>query len=230
MTQISIKEKTKILEARAALVNEYLSVLNEVVKECYLSEKKNFDPMAAFEEPGVEDFERAGGSYWQFAQNKPNPPGLLSKLGNKLKSFGKKAGDVSKQAAGRLDPSSDIDNPQFVAKNLGGSIKKAKALSQDFQKSALNTTQKINNMHDAVTDVLTKFNTFARTLPQETRGVAEREATNLVKNFYDLLSQEKGRIETYMKSVKSEMEKGGYGSLIKEEDPPLNDFFFKEAD
>ena len=231
----TLQEKIKILEMRKSLVESYMNLINEALNEQFLSEKKLFDPMAAFDDNSIdpEEFEKAGSQYWKDLGNTPVPqdkPGFFKRLAGKMKGAASNVGKAARHGAGGVDPSLDVDDPKFVAKSLGSSVKKAKTLTGNFKKDALATTKKINDVHDAVSDALNKFNTFVKTLPQETRGVAEREVVGLVKDFYNFLDGEKGRIDSYMKMVKQDLGKGGYESVIKEEEPTggLNDLFFDE--
>lgn len=196
MNTINSQKKLKVLELRHKLVTEKLGFLKESLHE------------SIKEGPG-DDFAATLGQDISTKNDskKSSKSGFLSRLGTKLR-----------QGVGISKPSVDMDDPAFAQKLINKSINNSTKLSKDFQQKALNTTKDINRYHNSVVDTLDKFDAVAQTLPGNLRGKYERYVIGIVKNFYNLLKNEKGRIEAYIKTLQSDLQSHGYNpSIVKSE-------------
>lgn len=120
--------------------------------------------------------------------------GLMSKLGSMF---------------GKVNPSLDVDNEDKASKVIDGSILKAKKLAKNFQNKSLNTTSAINSFHDAVLDALDKWASLSDTVPEKKEAL-EKQVVGLARVFFQSLNAEKGRIESYLKTITNDMAAKGF--------------------
>lgn len=110
---------------------------------------------------------------------------------------------------GKVNPSMDVDDPAKVAKVVGGSIAKAQKLAKDFSSKSLNTTATINAFHDAVLDALDKWAHLSDTVPEQ-KAALEKQVIEVARQFYQSLSSQKGRIDSFLKTITADMAKKGF--------------------
>lgn len=176
----------KVLEGRLKLVEGILAVFKETLSEA----------------PGDAT------NVWDFDYS--DSPAPSAEKSGFLKNLGKKF----RQAAGRVKPAEDMDDPQYVHKLMFNALKTAKKHRDGFKQETLNTSKTINAYHDAVNDALNKFNSSAESLPDDMRGPYERHVIKMVKNFHDLLQSEKQSLDAYLSTVNSELQAAGYNPAI----------------
>lgn len=122
------------------------------------------------------------------------------------------AGKDIRRGMGFVKPGEDVDDPRYATQLVKKSVAQVKKSGAEFKAKALNTTKDINKFQTGVSDMLNKFNKLSDSLPGNFRGKAEREVMGVVKSFYDALNDEKGRIDSFMQTMKSDMSNAGYAN------------------
>lgn len=126
---------------------------------------------------------------------------LMSEKGSFLKTLGRKLG--------RVDPSADVDDPARAQKAIDRSLGAATKIASGFQASALNTTKAINQFHSAVKDSMDKVTSLADSLGPDKAAAYQKKLIELIKNYYSLLDDEADRIDSYLKTIKDDLESKG---------------------
>lgn len=121
---------------------------------------------------------------------------------------------------GTVDPSNDVDNPEKVMKVVGHSIAKAQKLAKDFSAKTLNTTATINAFHDAVLDALNKWANLSDSVPEQ-KAALEKQVVELARHFYQSLNGEKGRIDSFLKTITTDMENKGFHQSMMSSNPKV---------
>ena len=212
MTEISLEQKRRILETRLSLVESHLSFLQENINEAPAAEL-NPDLAVLNQSPAAKD-------YWDKI-GQPKDPGILKKISN----FFRKGATGARRAAGVVNPEVDTSDPQNVKSLMDKSLSTSRSQAAAFKNKALNTTKDIDVFHNTVVDALDKFQSLATTLPMNLRGKYEREVIGMAKNFFILLNNEKGRIESYLQTLNSDLKKNGYNPAVlqsESKEPDVN--------
>jgi hypothetical protein len=114
---------------------------------------------------------------------------------------------------GKVDPESIVNDPQQVQKLIGAAVAKAQQVGKDFTNKSLNTTSMINAYHDAVLEALEKFATLSDSSP-EVKDALQKQVLGVAKQFYQALNNEKGRIESYVKTLANDIKEKGLDKPI----------------
>ena len=109
-----------------------------------------------------------------------------------------------------VNPEKIISNPNSVTKILDSAIKNVQSQITKFRSETLQTSTNISNLQDKVFELFGKFFNLLDSIPQEKRGLYEREVMKVVSVFYNLLMEEKKRIEVYISSLAREASMQGY--------------------
>ncbi len=109
-----------------------------------------------------------------------------------------------------VNPEKMTSNPASVEKILRNSIVSAQQEISSFKNDTLKTSTKINNLQERIFDLFGKFFNLLDSLPQEKRGVFERDVMKVVAVFYNVLMEEKKRIEVYLSALAHEVSSQGY--------------------
>jgi hypothetical protein len=110
---------------------------------------------------------------------------------------------------GMSDPSQDVDDSKKVEKTLDKSISTASSTANEFQASSLRTSREINRFHDTVKDVMDKVSSMSDTLGPEKAKQYHSKMIQLARDFYSLLKNESERIDSYLKTLGSDLEDKG---------------------
>jgi hypothetical protein len=121
-------------------------------------------------------------------------------------------------AFGKVNPSLNVDDTKHVKRELDRVVAHAQKLEKDFSAKALNTTKTINAYHDAVLDALDKFSALADSLKidgsdqfdAQLKDEYEDKVIALARQFYQLLNNEKGRIDSFAKTLFNDLSAKGY--------------------
>jgi len=129
----------------------------------------------------------------------------------KSKAFGAEQGvrDTVKNSV-MVNPEKIVSDPNSVQKILDTAIKNAQSQITKFRSQTLQTSTSINNLQDNIFDLFGKFFNLLDSIPQEKRGQYEREVMKVVSVFYNLLMEEKKRIEVYISALAREASTQGY--------------------
>lgn len=117
---------------------------------------------------------------------------------------------LAKKTGHTVDPSQVVDDPKKSLGIIVNSIQTAKKGVAAFKQDALRSSSTINSLQDSVLDAFGKFQNLTDSIPQEHRGVLERELMKVVGQFYVAMMEEKKRIETYLSHLAKEMGSQGY--------------------
>lgn len=109
-----------------------------------------------------------------------------------------------------VNPEKIASNPASVQKILDTAIKSAQSRITKFRSETLQTSTNINNLQNEIFDLFGKFFNLLDSIPQEKRGLYEREVMKVVSVFYNLLEEEKKRIEVYISALAREASQQGY--------------------
>lgn len=109
-----------------------------------------------------------------------------------------------------VNPEKLTSDSGSVEKILQSAISAAKKETEAFKSSTLNTSTKINNLQEKIFDLFGKFFNLLDSLPEDKRGLYEREVMKVVAIFYTVLEEEKKRIEVYLKALEQEVQGQGY--------------------
>lgn len=128
-------------------------------------------------------------------------------------------GLMSKLGLGKFDPSAEVDNPSFGKKEIEKSLAVANKYAKEFQNKVLNNTKMINAYHDAVLNALEKFSSFSKldasgTSDEVMRDEYEQKILAAAKQFYSVLSNEKGTIESFIKTLQNDFQEKGFDKLL----------------
>lgn len=129
----------------------------------------------------------------------------------KNKAFGAEQGakDTFKNNV-MVNPDKIVSNPSSVTKILDTAIKTTQSQITKFRSDTLQTSTAINNLQDQVFDLFGKFYNLLDSIPEEKRGLYEREVMKVVSVFYNLLEEEKKRIEVYISALANKAGQEGY--------------------
>jgi hypothetical protein len=111
--------------------------------------------------------------------------------------------------AGFSDPSRDVDDPKHVKKTLDSTISTAAKTAKEFQASSLNTTKEINKFHEAIKDAMDKITSLSDTLGPDMAANYHKKMVELAREFYSLLKRESDRIDSFLKTIASDLEDKG---------------------
>jgi hypothetical protein len=109
-----------------------------------------------------------------------------------------------------VDPVSMIDDPKQVASLLDRTIAQANKEVVSFKSDTLKTSESINKLQNSIFDLLGKFVNLLDKMPPESKGKYEREVMRVVATFYNVLMEEKKRIEVYLSALAREAGNQGY--------------------
>jgi hypothetical protein len=111
---------------------------------------------------------------------------------------------------GTVDPSKEVDDPTYIRKNIDSALAKADKISNVFSDKVLANTSAINSYHQAVSDVLDKLSLLdGSPVGEALKSEYENKIINAAKTFYKIMSDEKGRIESYTKTLINDLQSKG---------------------
>lgn len=111
---------------------------------------------------------------------------------------------------GKVDAAATVDNPKKALALVKGSISKAETALSGFKADTLRSSSNINNTVDAVLDALGKFTNLLDSIPEEQRGLLERDLMKVVSAFYLALVEERRRIKAYLNGLSMAAKEQGY--------------------
>lgn len=109
-----------------------------------------------------------------------------------------------------VNPKKITSDPASVEKILKKAIVNSQNKIRNFKSSTLKTSTEINNLQEEVFDLFGKFFNLLDSVPMEKRGLYEREIMRVVSVFYNVLEEERKRIEVYLSALAHEVSKQGY--------------------
>lgn len=109
-----------------------------------------------------------------------------------------------------VNPKKLTSDPASVEKILKNAIVSSQNKIKNFKSSTLKTSTEINNLQEEIFDLFGKFFNLLDSVPMEKRGLYEREVMRVISVFYNVLEEEKKRIEVYLSALAHEVSKQGY--------------------
>jgi len=193
----NVNVKRVILENRLALINKILDQdesLNEGMWQNMKKWWKGYDDSDLEKDPSdpTADYMmgRPDGGY----RSQAHTPGGGGETGYKTNP-GVAAGVTE------LDPSAVVDNPEQSAKIVSKAVAQGKSSVAKFKANTVKSATAISGLQDSVEDMFGQFYNLINSLPQESRGVLERDVMQVMGSFYATLTNEKAVIQTALNGL-----------------------------
>lgn len=126
------------------------------------------------------------------------------------KAYGAEQGARELGRKALVNPQGIVNDPRKALVVVQRSIMAARKSVMGFKQDALRSSTAINSLQDIVLDAFGKFVSLNDAIPQEQRGIIERDMMKIMSQFYLALMEEKKRIEVYLSSLARDVGAQGY--------------------
>lgn len=126
---------------------------------------------------------------------------------------------------GTVDPSTEVDNPAHIHKNIKSALDKANSLAGTFNKNILATSTAINAYHEAVKEALEKMSLLNGAGEQITNEYRPKIIA-AARAFFKNLRSEEENLKVFKQELIADAEKNGIDKsyLVKDIQAPTPEF------